>query len=207
MKDSPVACIMPVPILSVLLPESSLVNGITIQCIRNLGVEVSSCPKFDSYFVRSSSWASLKCTLPSVPTVSWCFTLMPVLVIAHESLQQPNSPSLVQAELCPPAPTTREQNYLYKTQMHFYFLVLRCCVALSCCGCKSPTWCGWCLLCSPSEPCSLTSLERTEHPFCYVLNVPYAVYRVHPILLHLHAYETRVYTENPMAVETIFVIF
>lgn len=23
---------------------------------------------------------------------------------------------LVQAELCPPAPTTREQNYLYKTQ-------------------------------------------------------------------------------------------
>lgn len=43
-KGSPVACVMPVPVLSVLLPEPSLVKGIAVQCIRDLGVEVSSCP-------------------------------------------------------------------------------------------------------------------------------------------------------------------
>lgn len=131
---------------------------------------------------------------------------MPVLVIAHESLQQPNSPSWSRLS-CALQPPLLENRIIFIKHKHFYFLVLRCCVALSCSSCKSPTWCGLCLLGSPSEPCSLASLERTEHPLCYVLNVPYAVYRVHPILLHLHAYETRVYTENPMAVETIFVIF
>lgn len=118
-----------------------LVDCTIMQYIRNLGVEISSCPQIWFFFVKCTSWASHNCIRPSVLAFSCYFSLISILRIAR--LEHFNNPPTclpcLQFYLCFQAPTVENSIIFIKHKHKFLSFFKNATMVLSCLDYKSHT--------------------------------------------------------------------